>query len=127
MQNNNNKSLSKEKINHKKLNSVLNGLDIFKKLNLMKKTRYFNNIRKNKNLKLLLNKNDNIYIRKVTNLKTTSINRKKRENSAEVTNRNDIINFDKRINYTSREFTNNNNRINEESKVGNSYDKHIFF
>ena len=93
----------------------------------MKKTRYFNNIRKNKNLKLLLNKNDNIYIRKVTNLKTTSINRKKRENSAEVTNRNDIINFDKRINYTSREFTNNNNRINEESKVGNSYDKHIFF
>lgn len=124
---NNNKSLSKEKINQKKLNSILNGLDIFKKLNLMKKSRYDNNIRKNKNLKLLLNKNENIYIRKVTNLKTTSINRTKREKSETISDRNDIINFDKRINYTSREFINNNkNKINEESKVGNSYDKDIY-
>jgi len=124
---NNNKSLSKEKINQKKFNSILNGLDIFKKLNLMKKSRYDNNIRKNKNLKLLLNKNDNVYIKKVTNLKTTSINRTKREKSETIFDRNDIINFDKRINYTSREFINNNkNKINEESKVGNSYDKDIY-
>ena len=93
----------------------------------MKKSRYDNNIRKNKNLKLLLNKNDNIYIKKVTNLKTTSINRTKREKSETIFDRNDIINFDKRINYTSREFINNNkNKINEESKVGNSYDKDIY-
>ena len=124
---NNNKSLSKEKINQKKFNSILNGLDIFKKLNLMKKSRYDNNIRKNKNLKLLLNKNDNVYIKKVTNLKTTSINRTKREKSQTIFDRNDIINFDKRINYTSREYINNNkNKLNEESKVGYSYDKDIY-
>ena len=33
LQENNNKSLSKEKINQKKLNSILNGIDIYKKLN----------------------------------------------------------------------------------------------
>lgn len=125
--NNNNKSLSKEKLNQKKFNSILNGLDIFKKLNLMKKSRYDNNIRKNKNLKLLLNKNDNIYVRKVTNLKTTSINRTKREKSETIFDKNDIINFDKTINYTSRKYINNNKiKLNEDSKVGNSYDKDIY-
>ena len=78
LQENNNKSLSKEKINQKKLNSILNGIDIYKKLNSIKK-QYQHSYRKNKNLDLLLNKDENIYIKKVTNLKANSINPTKKE------------------------------------------------
>ena len=70
-----NKSVSKGKINKKQSNSIINGINFYKKLNLFKKPKCANTLRKNKNLELLLNKNENIYAKKITNLKTTSFNR----------------------------------------------------
>ena len=116
LQENNNKSLSKEKINQKKLNSILNGIDIYKKLNSIKK-QYQHSYRKNKNLDLLLNKDENIYIKKVTNLKANSINPTKKEKIKTILERNKIVPFDQKI-YTFRESIRKyNNKNNDETKT----------
>ena len=116
LQENNNKSLSKEKINQKKLNSILNGIDIYKKLNSIKK-QYQHSYRKNKNLDLLLNKDENIYIKKVTNLKANSINPTKKEKIKTILERNKIVPFDQKI-YTFRESIKKyNNKNNDETKT----------
>ena len=116
LQENNNKSLSKEKINQKKLNSILNGIDIYKKLNSIKK-QYQHSYRKNKNLDLLLNKDENIYIKKVTNLKANSINPTKKEKIKTILERNKIVPFDQKI-YTFRESIKKyNTKNNDETKT----------
>ena len=116
LQENNNKSLSKEKINQKKLNSILNGIDIYKKLNSIKK-QYQHSYRKNKNLDLLLNKDENIYIKKVTNLKANSINPTKKEKIKTILERNKIVSFDQKI-YTFRESIKKyNTKNNDETKT----------
>ena len=116
LQENNNKSLSKEKINQKKLNSFLNGIDIYKKLNSIKK-QYQHSYRKNKNLDLLLNKDENIYIKKVTNLKANSINPTKKEKIKTILERNKIVPFDQKI-YTFRESIKKyNTKNNDETKT----------
>ena len=116
LQENNNKSLSKEKINQKKLNSILNGIDIYKKLNSIKKL-YQHSYRKNKNLDLLLNKDENIYIKKVTNLKANSINPTKKEKIKTILERNKIVPFDQKI-YTFRESIKKyNTKNNDETKT----------
>ena len=128
LQENINKSLSKEKINCNKLNSVLYGLDTFKKLKLLKKSKQIQNRKRNNNLKLLLNKNENLYVKKVTNLKTSSVNKSN-------TNRDKIninINLDKtnhiekRTNHTSREILRNRKFLIEETKSGNICEKNLY-
>ena len=52
LQDNINKSLSKEKKSHKKSKSFLDGFDIFKKLNTLKKSKNDCTFKKNNNLKL---------------------------------------------------------------------------
>ena len=125
LQENNNRSLSKGKLNNKKSNSIINSLSILQKLNLIKKSKYGNSLKKN-NLKLLLNQNENIYSKKIKNLKTTSFNKAKKENDI-IFERNDIYNLDKNINYTSREFFRNNYISNEETKSENSFDKNKYY
>ena len=125
LQENNNRSLSKGKLNNKKSNSIINSLSILQKLNLIKKSKYGYSLKKN-NLKLLLNQNENIYSKKIKNLKTTSFNKAKKENDI-IFERNDIYNLDKNINYTSREFFRNNYISNEETKSENSFDKNKYY
>ena len=125
LQENNNRSLSKGKLNNKKSNSIINSLSILQKLNLIKKSKYGNSLKKN-NLKLLLNQNENIYSKKIKNLKTTSFNKAKKENDI-IFERNDIYNLDKNINYTSREFFRDNYISNEETKSENSFDKNKYY
>ena len=124
LQENNNRTLSKGKFNNKQSNSILNSVSILKKLNMIKKSQYGNSLKKN-NLKLLLNQNENIYSKKITNLKTTSFNKAKNKNDI-IFERNDIYNFDKNINYTSREFFRNNHLSNEETKSDESFDKNRY-
>ena len=126
LQENNNRSLSKGKLNQKQSNSIINGLSVLKKLNLIKKSKYGNTL-KNKNLQLLLNRNENIYSKKITNLKTTSFNKVKKEKSDFIFERNDILNLDKNINYTSRECVKNHHILNEETKMENSFDKNRYY
>ena len=123
-----NKSVSKGKINKKQSNSIINGINFYKKLNLFKKPKCANTLRKNKNLELLLNKNENIYAKKITNLKTTSFNRTIKEKKEFIFERNNCFNnFNKRINYTSRDCLKNNYIIsNEETKVETSFDKNKY-
>ena len=110
-----NKSSNKEKINNNKLNSVLNGGDIFKQINLIKKKKdkYF--VKKKKNLKLLLN-NNNFFIKKATNIKAFP---HKKNNT--IFYRNNLISFDNGINYTTRDNIMKNERTNEETKLENDY------
>ena len=124
LQENNNRALSKGKFNNKQSNSILNSVSILKKLNMIKKSQYGNSLKKN-NLKLLLNQNENIYSKKITNLKTTSFNKAKNKNDI-IFERNDIYNLDKNINYTSREFFRNNHLLNEETKSDESFDKNRY-
>ena len=123
-----NKSVSKGKINKKQSNSIINGINFYKKLNLFKKPKCANTLRKNKNLELLLNKNENIYAKKITNLKTTSFNRTIKEKKEFIFESNNCFNnFNKRINYTSRDCLKNNYIIsNEETKVETSFDKNKY-
>ena len=115
LQENLNKSSNKEKINNNKLNSVLNGGDIFKQINLIKKKKdkYF--VKKKKNLKLLLN-NNNFFIKKATNIKAFP---HKKNNT--IFYRNNLISFDNGINYTTRDNIMKNERTNEETKLENDY------
>ena len=126
LQENNNRSLSKGKLNQKQSNSIINGFSVLKKLNLIKKSKYGNTL-KNKNLQLLLNRNENIYSKKITNLKTTSFNKVKKEKSDFIFERNDILKLDKNINYTSRECLKNNHILNEETKMENSFNKNRYY
>ena len=121
LQENNNKSFSKEKIIRKKHSSTLNGTDIFKNLNPTKKLKNEYTFRKKKNLNLIFNKNDNIYFKKVTNLKTSSL---KKNNP--ILYRNNILPFDARISHTSREITRKNNSIKEEEKTENNFEKNNY-
>ena len=98
------------------MNSILNGIDIYKKLNSIKK-QYQHSYRKNKNLDLLLNKDENIYIKKVTNLKANSINPTKKEKIKTILERNKIVPFDQKI-YTFRESIKKyNTKNNDETKT----------
>ena len=126
LQENNNKSFSKEKINHKKLNTILNGFDALKKLNILKKSKQNNTYRKNKNLKLLFNKTGNIYKKKITNLKTTNLNRLNKEFNNRILYRNNKVPLDKILNYTSREGFRKNKMMKEESKYDNNGDNNIY-
>ena len=127
LQDNNNKSLSREKINNKKFNSILNGFDILKKLKTIKKGGKNYTFRKNKNLKLLFNKNDNIYIKKVTNLKTNYLKKANKYIRNKILYRNNnVAPLEKGISYTQREVLNNNYIINEEVKIENDNDKDLY-
>ena len=72
LQENINKSLSKEKFGHKNSKSFFDGLDIFKKLNIQKKSKHEFTFKKGNKLKLHFNEkeNENVYTKKVTNLKS---------------------------------------------------------
>ena len=121
LQENNNKSLSKEKMSCKKANSILKGLDIFKKLNLKKTPKHEYTFRKKKNLNIFFNKKDNIYFKKVTNLKTVSL-----KNDNRILYRNNMLPFEVGINHTSREIRRKNNMVNEEAKMENNYEKNNY-
>ena len=127
LQESNNKSLSKEKINNNKINSVLYGLNSFKKLKLIKKSKQIQNLKKNKNRDLFLNQNENLYTRKATNLKTVSVSKRNtQKKSSNNKNIDKTTSIEKRINHTSREILRNNKLILEEEKTGVSYQKNLY-
>jgi hypothetical protein len=123
LQDNINKSLSKEKKSHKKSKSFLDGFDIFKKLNTLKKSKNDCTFKKNNNLKLPFNRNENenIYTKKLTNLKTCYL-----LNNNKILYRNNNFSLDTRINFTMRENFRKNKIIKEEEKVEKSFEKNKY-
>lgn len=113
LQENNNKSYSREKVKNDRLNSILNGLNIFKEFNLIKKEKHKYTFKKKKNLKLSFN---NFFTKKPTNIKAFP---PKKNNT--IIYRNNLTPFDKRINYTTRNNFLKEEKTNEETKIENNY------
>ena len=113
LQENNNKSYSREKVKNDRLNSILNGLNIFKEFNLIKKEKHKYTFKKKKNLKLSFN---NFFTKKQTNIKAFP---PKKNNT--IIYRNNLTPFDKRINYTTRNNFLKEEKTNEETKIENNY------
>ena len=121
LQENINKSLSKEKFGHKNSKSFFDGLDIFKKLNIQKKSKHEFTFKKGNKLKLHFNEkeNENVYTKKVTNLKSGFL-----KNNNRILYRHNNFSLDARINFTSRENLRKNKKEKEE--VENSFEKNNY-